>query len=127
MPRVRISLASAEADLAAVVWPGVSLVYHPRTESTQQIQHVAALIDTLEKLRGIRPGTVELRPMIETPKGVTLAHEIASCSPRIHAFGVGPNIHHWLYGDALAYARSECDLAARALGLEPLDVVQVLD
>jgi citrate lyase subunit beta / citryl-CoA lyase len=127
VPSVRISLANWEADLAAVVWPGVSLIYHPRSESAQQIEHVAALLQKLEKLRGIRPGTVELRPLIETPKGVCRAYEIASASRRIQAFGVGPNISLGLGGDALAYARAECELAALALGLEPIDVMQVLD
>jgi citrate lyase subunit beta / citryl-CoA lyase len=131
---VRISLASPEADLAAVVWPGVSTVYHPRTESARQIQAVAARIAELERLRGIRPGSVGVVPLVETPRGVAMAREIASSSARICAFGVGPNIgaglgidEPGLEADLLMYARAECELHARALGLEPLDMHYLLD
>jgi citrate lyase subunit beta/citryl-CoA lyase len=130
---VRISVATPPADLAAVVWPGVSTIFHPRTESAAQIQAVAARIDELERLRGIRPGTVRIAAMIETPQGVSIAHEIASSSNRISAFGVGPRLCDGLGVDpggeaeALAYARAECELHARALGLQQIDIQPVLD
>jgi citrate lyase beta subunit len=124
---VRISRATPRADLAAVVWPGVSTIYHPRTESAEQIQTVSTYIDELERLRGIRPWTVSLAPLVETPMGVVMAREIAVSSPRIHSFGVGPNIGLDLDAESLTYARAECELIARALGLEPLDIQQVLD
>jgi len=124
---VRISLATPEADLAAVVWPGVSTIYHPRTESAAQITAVTVHIDELERMRGIRPGTVRVVPLVETPLGVVMAREIAGSSPRIQWFGVGPNIGMDLDADALTYARAECELIARALDLAPLDIQLVLD
>jgi citrate lyase subunit beta/citryl-CoA lyase len=130
---VRISLASPEADLAAVVWPGVSTIYHPRTESAEQIQAVAARVAQLERLRGIRPGTIGIVPLVETPRGVSMAGAIARSSARIHSFGLGPNIGTGLGvepgtdADSLTYAHSECELLARALGLDPLDIHHVLD
>lgn len=71
--------------------------------------------------------------MIESPMGVVMAHEIASSSSRVHAFGVGPTMHVGLGvdpgsdADALMYARSECELHARARGIDPLDIRHVLD
>ncbi len=124
---VRITVATPRADLDAVVWPGVSTIYHPRTESAEQIQAVAVRVTELERLRGIRPGTVHIAPLVETPLGVVIACEIASSSPRIRSFGVGPNIGMDLDADSLAYAQAECELIARALDLEPLDIQQVLD
>ncbi len=124
---VRISRATPQADLAAVVWPGVSTVYHPRTESAEEIQAVAARIDELERLRGIRPGTVGVVPLVETPPGVAMAREIAASSARIRSFGVGPNITMDLGADSLEYARAACELIARALDLAPLDIQLVLD
>jgi citrate lyase subunit beta/citryl-CoA lyase len=130
---VRISVATPEADLAAAIWPGVAVIYHPRTESAAQIHAVAKRITDLERRRGIRPGTVELVPLVETPTGVSQARAIASSSPRVQAFGVGPNITLHLgldpdsNADPLTYARSECELHARALGLAPLDLRHVLD
>jgi citrate lyase beta subunit len=120
-------VATPHADLAAVVWPGVSTIYHPRTESAVQIQAVAARVTELERLRGIRPGTVHIAPLVETPLGVAMAGEIASSSPRVRSFGIGPNIAMSLDAEALTYARAECELMARSLGLEPLDMQQVLD
>jgi len=124
---VRISRATPRVDLAAVVWPGVSTIYHPRTESATQIQAVAARITELERLRGIRPGTIKIMPLVETPLGVSMASEIACSSPRIQSFGVGPNIEMDLDADSLTYARAECELIARALKLDPLDIQQVID
>jgi citrate lyase beta subunit len=124
---VRISLASPEADLAAAVHPGVSTIIVPRVESAAQIQHADALVTDLEKRRGIRPGTIELRGLIESPKGVSMAQEIASSTPRLTAIGVGPNVKITIDGDALTYASAECELHALASGLTPLNMQYVLD
>ncbi|HLG71658.1 MAG TPA: aldolase/citrate lyase family protein [Chloroflexota bacterium] len=120
---VRISLASAEADLEAVVWPGVSTVYCPRVESAAQLRAIDDIVGRLERLRGIRPGTVRLQPLIESARGVVAAGEIAPASARTDAFGPGPKLSLHLdaeRGEALAYARDECELVARAFELEPV-------
>ena len=122
---VRISAATPEADLSACVWPGVTTIFYPRVESREQVERADTLVSRLERQRGIRPRTVEIRPLIETPAGVSRAHGIASSSDRIHAFGLGPHVA--LGGEALAYARGECELVARSLELTPVDVERVLD
>lgn len=119
---VRISAASPEADLLAAVRPGVSAVFCSRAESAAQLRAADGLIAELERLRGIRPGTVRLRALIETPLGVTRAHEIAAASQRCAAIGLGPHVHAQLGGDSLAYARGECELIAHALNLAPMHV-----
>ena len=130
---VRVSLGGCEADLAAIVWPGVSTVCCPRAESAGQVQDLDRSIGRLERLRGIRPGTISIRPLIETPKGVAGAYGIASASPRIEAFGPGPKLALHLdvasapEGSALSYARSECELAARCLGLNPVATEYLAD
>lgn len=124
---VRISRASPEADLAAAVWPGVSEIFCPSAESAEDIQRTADEIGRLERRRGLRPGTVEIRPLIESAVGVARAHDIAGSSERIRAFGTGPNLELNLGGDALEYARAECELHARALELAPRDMQHVLD
>ena len=112
---IRIAAATPEADLTAAVWPGLSTVYFPRTESAEQIHEADTLIARLEKMRGLRPGTVEIVPLIESPRGVIMAREIARSSSRVTGVVVGPNLD--LGGDALAYARAECELAARVNGV----------
>jgi citrate lyase subunit beta/citryl-CoA lyase len=130
---VRITLATPEADIAAVVWPGLSAVCCPGAESADMVQRADALIGRFERLRGIRPGTIAIQPFIETARGVIDAYDIASSSPRIHAFGPGPKLYLHLdvesapEGSALLYARSECELVARALGLEPIATEYMAD
>jgi citrate lyase beta subunit len=124
---VRISAASPEADLSAVVRPGVATIYYPRAESAEQIQAADALISELEKLRGIRPRTVEMIPLIESPQGVVMSKAIASSSARVCACGIGPRMEHVLDGDALTYATAQVELHARALGVAPIGVHYVLD
>jgi citrate lyase subunit beta/citryl-CoA lyase len=125
---VRISLASYEADLDAVVWPGLSSVYCPRVESAEQLQAIERHVASLERLRGIRPGVIALHPLIESPRGVLAAGEIAAATPRAQTFGAGPNLYLHLdaeprqEGAALAYAQGECELVARALDLEPVSM-----
>jgi citrate lyase beta subunit len=127
MPDIRISVATPEADLSASVWPGMTAVYYPCVESASWLAEADAIIGRLEQLRGIRPGTVKIRPLIESSRGVTVAREIAARSSRVETFGVGPNVNLELGGDSLGYARGECELVARSLQLAPSDSQWVLD
>jgi citrate lyase subunit beta/citryl-CoA lyase len=125
--QIRINVASVEADLAASVWPGLNGIILPKAETGDQVRAADAEIGRLERLRGLRAGTVELSTLIETPKGVTNCYEIASASPRIRAFSGGGGydmslelgIEMFQDFDQFFYPRSECALAARALGLQP--------
>ena len=118
---VRITAASPEADLAAAVRPCVVAVTYPHVESAGQIELADVHITRLERLRGIRPGHVAIQPVIESTRGVTHAPEIASSSPRVRAIGLGPTIALEVGDEALDYARSECELHARACGIVLLD------
>jgi citrate lyase subunit beta/citryl-CoA lyase len=121
MIHVRITAGSPEADLVAAIWPGVASVTYPRVEARRQIEDADACVTRLERLRGIRPGQIEIQPLIESTRGVTRAREIASSSPRVRAMGLGPAIRLEVADEALNYARSECELHARACCIVPLD------
>ena len=124
---VRINCATPEADLEASVWPGLHAINHPKTESPGQIRLVDAVITRLERERGIRPGTIEIGAMIETAKGIANCYEIAAGSPRITHFTGGGGydmsldlgVEMFVDFDQFFYGKAECELAARALGLEP--------
>lgn len=123
---VRINCAYVEADVEASVWPGLSLIAHPKTEDPEQIKKVDELATRFEHERGIRPGTVEITAMIETARGVANGYEIASASPRVRAFGGGGGydmsldlgVEMFVGFDQFFYGTSECELIARALGLQ---------
>ena len=127
MSSVRISVATPEADLAAAVWPGLEGVYYPRAECGTQMEDADRLITTLEKRRGIRPGTVNITALVESSTGVTRAREIAASSSRVTGLGVGPQLMVEIDGDALDYARAECELAARACNVAAVQIEGLLD
>lgn len=123
---VRINVATPEADLTASIWPGLTLISHPKTETAEQIRYLDGLISELEQDRGLRPGTVEINAMIETAKGAANCYQIASASPRVRAFSGGTGydmsldlgVEMFVGFDQFHYSRAECEFAARALGLE---------
>ena len=118
---VRISAATPEADLDAVVWPGVASVSCARCGSAQHIARADEVVTRLERLRGIRPGHIELQPVIESTRGVVRSMDIVASSRRVSTVKLGRSLEMEIGDDALAYARGECELHARALGLSFLD------
>ena len=123
---VRINCAYPEVDVPAAVWPGVTQVNFPKAETAEQIRRLDALITEIERVRGIRPGTVRIGATVETTLGVANSYEIASASPRIDSFGGGTGydmsmdmgIDMFVGFDQFVYNRGEGELIALALGLE---------
>ena len=123
---VRINCAYPEVDIPAAVWPGVRQINFPKAETADQIRRLDALITELERVRGIRPGTVRIGATVETTLGVANSYEIASASPRIDSFGGGTGydmsmdmgIDMFVGFDQFVYNRGEGELIALALGLE---------
>ena len=80
----------------------------------------------MERVRGIRPGTVRIGTAIETTLGVANSYEIASASSRIDSFGGGTGydmsmdmgIEMFVGFDQFLYNRGEGELIALALGIE---------
>ena len=123
---VRINCAYPEVDVPAAVWPGVSQINFPKAETAEQIRRLDALITEMERVRGIRPGTVRIGATVETTLGVANSYDIASASPRIDSFGGGTGydmsmdmgIDMFVGFDQFVYNRGEGELIALALGLE---------
>ncbi len=123
----RINHDLMEADLNAVIWPGLMQVNYPKTEFAHEIQRMDEIISRLEAERGIRPGTVEIGANIETAIGVANAYEIVSASPRIRDFGGASGydmsrdlgVEMFVGFDQFVYGKGEVELAARALGVTP--------
>ena len=123
---IRINCAYPEVDVQAAVWPGVTQINFPKAETAEQIRNLDSLISKMEKLRGIRPGTVRIGATVETTLGVANSYEIASASPRIDSFGPGTGydmsmdmgVEMFVGFDQFFYNRGEGELIALALGLE---------
>ncbi len=101
----------------------------PMVESADQVRHVAARLDLLEREAGIESGAVRLISIAETAKGVLAAADVAACTPRLRTLLLGPaDLSHDLGVELTAdgyepfHVRSQLVLAARAAGLEqPID------
>ncbi len=121
---IRINCAYPEVDVPAAVLPGVTQVNFPKAETAEQIRNLDELITEVERLRGIRPGTVRIGATVETTLGVANSYEIASASSRLDAFGPGTgydmsmDVEMFVGFDQFFYNRGEGELVALALGLE---------
>jgi citrate lyase subunit beta/citryl-CoA lyase len=132
---LRINCAYPEADIPAAVWPGLKQINHPKAETPEQIRRAERLVSEIERVRGIRPGTVRIGASIETTLGTVNSYEIASASPRIDAFSGGAGydmsmdmgVEMFVGFDQFTYNRGEGELIALALGLERAGGVYVSD
>jgi citrate lyase subunit beta/citryl-CoA lyase len=122
----RINHDTMLADVEAVVWPGLKRIKYPKTEHAEEVRRLDLIITRLERERGIRPGTIEIDPSIETAAGVANVYDIAAASPRVREFGATTGgydlsrdlgVEMFVEFDQFVYAKGEAELAARALGL----------
>jgi citrate lyase beta subunit len=127
----------ADVDATMAARPDGYLV--PKAENIGELGELAKRIGDLEQRYGYADGTVKLLPIIETPKGVLNAREIALC-PRVAAICGGRGgldmaaaLGAWRVrddrGDLLAIFQLTgmvCLLAATAAGIQPIDTVLLL-
>ena len=80
-----------QADLTAIVRPGLSGVVVPKVEKARDLREVVAHIDALERTAGIAPGTVTVIATIETAVGIHRVDDIAAVGGRVRrlCFGAG--------------------------------------
>ena len=116
----------AEADVAAVVLPGLTGLRVPKVEDAETVRRAEGWLAAAERGAGLAAGSVALVCNVESAAGVWWALEIARASSRVQAlaFGaadfvrdvaaqVGPD------GEETLYARSRLVLAARVAGIRP--------
>ena len=113
------------ADVEAVVGPWIDGIVIPKSEIAEQLRAIDARIAQMERRAGIKEGTIEIMPLIETAKGVENAAAVAGASARIRrlAFGGGDYTNDldliWTAEELeLAYARARLSHASRVAGLE---------
>jgi len=114
-----------KADIAAIATSGADAILVPKVESAAD---VAAVLDLLNAAGA--PKTMAVWAMMETPKGMLRAEEIASAHERLTLFVMGTNdlvkdmrSRHTAMRLPLVTALGLGMLAARAYGLTILDGV----
>lgn len=124
---VRIDRVAWAAAVDAATWHGLRAIISPKSESPDRVGSIDALLTALERARGIRPGAVEIRPALETARGVVHALAIASSSRRIRSIAatdMNLGLAHDLGVERRAtsamahYAVGEAELVAHVVGLE---------
>jgi citrate lyase subunit beta/citryl-CoA lyase len=122
-----MSTSWGEADVATLAAEGPDALLIPKVESKQ-------VVDGIERQMHIAgaPDDTAIWCMIETPRGVLRAEEIASASPRLGALVMGTSdlakdLHclHTPRREPFMASLSWCILAARANGLVILDGVHL--
>jgi citrate lyase subunit beta/citryl-CoA lyase len=123
-----------DADLEAVVRPGLEGLVCPKVDTPDEVRRVDAILNEREAKMKIEPGSVKLLIAIESPRGLFNAFAIASCSPRVMGlifgaedFGREIGLPAVREGEArdLIYARSSIVVAAAAAHVQAVDGVWV--
>jgi|SRR5690625_112414 len=112
-------------DIVAVAKAKVDAVLIPKVDSADMVLQVQAILEA-----NGAPDDLKIWCMIETPRGVLNADEIAGSTPRLGGFVMGTNdlakeLHcaHTPLRLPMLTALSQCLLAARANGIAILDGV----
>jgi len=122
-------------DLKYVVVKGLDGVMLPKSEREEDIVKVDRLIKKEEMRKKLKPNSISLIPLLESPRGVLNAFEIATASKRVTAlgFGAGDFLRELGEGFAIArlspdeyfpmilYARSRVSIAAQVAGVPAID------
>ena len=78
-----------EADLEAVVGPGLDIVNLPKCESADDVRECASALAKIERKLKPRIEPVNVMPNIESPRALRFAAEIALASPRVVGLQAG--------------------------------------
>jgi citrate lyase subunit beta/citryl-CoA lyase len=122
-----------EADLEAIVQPGLEGIQLPKAHDAETVRRVDAELTRLERERGL-PFPVEILVSLESARGVLFAWEVLTAAPRVGSVMVGTAQDADLQGDVgyqltaegleTLHIRSHVILAARAAGISnPIDGV----
>ncbi|CAA7612467.1 (3S)-malyl-CoA thioesterase [Candidatus Terasakiella magnetica] len=113
------------ADVAAAAASGADAILIPKVESADAVRQVEAIMAA-----NGAPESMAIWCMMETPKGILRAEEIATASPRMGGFVMGTSdlakdLHcaHTRERLPMITSLGLCLLAARAYGLAALDGV----
>jgi citrate lyase subunit beta / citryl-CoA lyase len=133
---VRVNDATTEwfwHDVVAAARAGTAAIVLPKAEDPDVLRRIDGALSAIEVDGGREPGGTALIPLIESAKGVHLAHEVLTSTPRVQAvlFGSGEQGDlvvdlgcEWTPdGTGLQHARSQVLLAARVAGVQPLEAV----
>jgi len=124
-----------QEDLKYVVGKGLDGIMLPKSEKKEEIAKLDRLLRKEEEKKKLKPNSISIMPLLESPRGVLNATEISKESKRIVAlgFGAGDFLRELGEGFAIArlspdeyfpmilYARSRISIAARVANVPAID------
>ena len=126
---VRVNKAFVEADIEASVWPGLSGIVLPQVESSAEVADAAALLDRMERRRGVEMGSLQLALLIESARGVWDIRNILTASRRTTQAGLDESDLAASMGvnvvadyDPFVYARGRLAIESTAAGVQAIGV-----
>jgi citrate lyase subunit beta/citryl-CoA lyase len=75
-------------DVDAIAWPGLDWINLPKTESAEDVLHLASRLGERERERGIKV-PIGILATIESPRGLRCAAEIAAADTRVVGLQLG--------------------------------------
>jgi citrate lyase beta subunit len=134
----RVATADGEQDIAVLAAATPDGLLLPKVDGEEEIRRASELLSAAERRAGIPVGKVRLWAMIETAQGLGRVEAIASADPRVTAvlfgagdFGASIGVKRLGLGafrrfpapsHEYLYARGRVVAAARAAGIDPIDV-----
>ncbi|HEV8537031.1 MAG TPA: CoA ester lyase [Candidatus Limnocylindria bacterium] len=128
--RVNRDAAGRDADLAAIVRPGLDAIVAPKVDHPDELAPLLRALDEREASSKLRAGAVRVIVSIESARGLLEASAIAACSDRVVAllfgaedFALDLGLPADRQGEAaeLMHARSSVVVAAVAAGRLAID------
>jgi len=120
----------AGQDLEESVCEGLDGIVLPKAESKKDILDAEAILERIEKQKGLRLGSIIIVPILETAKGVLNAAEVTFASKRVAGLSFGAvdftrdlGVSLSKEGVELSYPRAYVALVARAAGVPAVDTV----
>lgn len=118
-------------DLESIINKWLSGIIIPKVNESSEVDKIVELITEIERREGLRIGSIELLPSIESTKGVVNAYNIACSSERVIAlvFGIFDLLHdlgvEYDENDLTSYIypRAKVALDARAAGIYAIDSI----
>lgn len=126
----------AVADLQAVLPAMPDAIRLPKCETVEYVLRLDGIISEFEQSHGLEKNSIGMILMIETPLGIINCVDMAKCSDRIFAIGLGMEDlttalrvtrSYELNSPNLLYARQKLVIAGRAAGVQVLDSSVLLD
>ena len=92
--RVNRDPGARDADLAAVLRPGLEAIVAPKIDQPDEVTSLARDLDEREDSAGMKRGSIRIVASIESARGLLAAHAIAASTERVIALLFGAAKQH---------------------------------